>query len=226
MKCEEFEAIGLDAERDASLSEAERAAARAHINSCSRCAAFQDSWLAARTELRSLVEATSEHQAPARVEMRLRQEFRTQHHTVKARRAVVIAGWALAAAAILVGAVSWINWRASQHQGVTSHPGAQSNPANLAASGGSGAKQAPDQNLGANPETLLADNELGDFTLLPGVLPSDTDDAAIMRVRMQRSALGALGLPVSEENAGDWIQVDLLVGNDGLPQGVRLPQEN
>jgi hypothetical protein len=227
MKCEEFEAIGLDAERDALLSEAERAAAREHVNSCSRCAAFQDSWLAARMELRSLVDATSEQQAPARVEMRLRQEFRTQHHTVKARRAAVIAAWALATAAILVGAVSWTNWRMNQHPGVAGHSGAQSGPANLAATGSNGAKQqAKDQNLDANLETLLADNELGDFTLLPGVLPSDTDDAAIMRVRMQRSALGALGLPVSEENAGDWIQVDLLVGNDGLPQAVRLPQEN
>ena len=26
-------------------------------------------------------------------------------------------------------------------------------------------------------------------------------------------------------SAGDWIQVDLLVGNDGLPQAVRLAQE-
>jgi hypothetical protein len=29
---------------------------------------------------------------------------------------------------------------------------------------------------------------------------------------------------VNEEHAGDWIQVDLLVGDDGLPQAVRLPQ--
>jgi hypothetical protein len=159
--------------------------------------------------------------------MRLRQELRTQHHTVKARRAAVIAAWALATAAVLVGAVSWINWLAGQHLDITSHQGAQSDPANLTASGSGGAKQqAQDQNLDANSETLLADNELGDFTLLPGVLASDTDDAAILSVRMQRSALGALGLPVSEENAGDWIQVDLLVGNDGLPQAVRLPQEN
>jgi hypothetical protein len=221
MKCEEFEAVGLDADRDASLSEAERAAAGEHVNSCSRCAALQDSWLAAGMELRALADATSQDQAPARVEMRLRQEFRTQHHTFKARRSAVIAAWALAAAAVLVGAVSWNNWRAGQHPDVTS------NPANLTASDRGGAKQqASDHNPDANSETLLADNELGDFTLLPGVLASDTDDAAIMSVRMQRSALGALGLPVSEENAGDWIQVDLLVGNDGLPQAVRLPQEN
>ncbi len=45
-----------------------------------------------------------------------------------------------------------------------------------------------------------------------------------MRVGMQRGALSALGLPVNEERVSDWIQVDLLVGQDGLPKAVRLPQ--
>jgi len=70
MKCEEFEAIGLDAERDASLSEAERAAAREHAATCSHCAALQDSWEAAGIELRALAEDTAMVQTPARVEMR------------------------------------------------------------------------------------------------------------------------------------------------------------
>ena len=74
------------------------------------------------------------------------------------------------------------------------------------------------------PETLVADNELSGFTFLPGAFATDSDDAAILRVNMERGALGALGLPVNEERAGDWIQVDLLVGDDGLPQAVRLPQ--
>jgi hypothetical protein len=39
---------------------------------------------------------------------------------------------------------------------------------------------------------------------------------------MQRGALSALGFSVNEDRAAEWIQVDLLVGNDGLPQGVRL----
>jgi hypothetical protein len=85
-------------------------------------------------------------------------------------------------------------------------------------------QSSPEQTGVMNSETLMADNELSDFTFLPGVLPSDTDDAAIFRVRMQRGALGALGLPVNEDRAGEWIQVDLLVGNDGLPQAVRLPE--
>jgi hypothetical protein len=69
---------------------------------------------------------------------------------------------------------------------------------------------------------LMNGDDGGEFTLLPGSVPTDTEDAAIWRVRMQRGTLSALGFPVNEDRAGEWIQVDLLVGNDGLPQGVRL----
>jgi anti-sigma factor RsiW len=234
MTCEEFEAIGLDAERDASLSEAERAAAREHASACSRCAALQDSWQAAGVELRAFAEDTAMAQAPARVEMRLRQEFRTRHVSLKTRRTAVIAAWALAAAAVLAGAVSWKNWRESGSKEATNHPKSSPGAANSAPVNASGTanRAAPVQSAGAvqppdsaESETLMADNELNDFTLLPGALPVDTADAAILRVRMQRGSLGALGLPVNEERAGEWIQVDLLVGDDGLPQAVRLPQE-
>jgi hypothetical protein len=233
MKCEEFEAIGLDAERDRSLSEMERAAARAHASVCSRCAALQDSWQAARVELRALAEATAEAAAPARVEMRLRQEFRTQHGTVKTRRVAVIAAWALAAAVLLAGVVSWSNWRKSQNEEAARHLGAPKNsaeaPTQRRGAKTNGANLENDANgpqQGAaksdSSETLVADNELDNFTPLPGGLPADADDTEIVRVRMQRGSLGALGLPVNEERAGEWIQVDLLVGNDGLPQAVRL----
>ena len=223
MKCEEFEALGLDAERDASLSEAERVAAREHAATCSHCAALQDSWEAAGIELRAFAEDTALAQAPARVEMRLLQEFRTRHVTLKVRRAAVIAAWALATAAVLVGAVSWRNWRKGVSTEATNHLKSSPSVTNSAASNANGS--ASQQSDPADSETLMADNELSDFTLLPGALPSDTADAAILRVRMQRSSLGALGLPVNEERAGEWIQVDLLVGNDGLPQAVRLPQQ-
>jgi hypothetical protein len=219
MKCEEFEAIGLDAERDASVGEAEWAAAREHAGTCSRCAALQDSWQVARAEMVALAEDTNLAQAPARVEMRLRQEFRTRHRTLKVRRAAVIAAWALASAAAVVGAVSWRNWRGGQTEEAAKN--ANSRQAAIATAG-SRESLAQDSTTGA--DSLVANNEMNDFTLLPGVLPAETDDAAIVRVRMQRSTLGALGLPVNEERAGEWIQVDLLVGNDGLPQAVRLLQ--
>lgn len=213
MKCNEFEEIGLDAQRDASLNDVQRAAAASHAASCPRCAALRDSWEATRLELRSLAQATGAVGAPARVEMRLRQQFRTRYHTPKARRTAVVAAWGLAAAAVLVGVVSWVKWHDSQQHITTLRP----NPpaANQGLS---------DQHATEDSQALVADNELSDFTLLPGVLPAETDGSAILSVRLQRGALGAFGLPVNEDRASEWIQVDLLVGNDGLPQAVRLPE--
>jgi hypothetical protein len=233
MTCEDFEAIGLDAERGASLSEVERVAAREHASACFRCAALQDSWQAAGVELRSFAEDTAMAQTPARVEMRLRQEFRTRHVTLKVRRAAVVAAWALAAAAVLAGTVSWRNWRKNGQEETASHLKSPLTAAKPAANNVNAMtnQETPVQSAAAIPksdaaesETLMADNAMSDFTLLPGALLADTGDAEILRVRMQRGALGALGLPVNEERAGEWIQVDLLVGNDGLPEAVRLPR--
>ena len=117
----------------------------------------------------------------------------------------------LAAAAVLVGAASWVNWRASRNRNIAVRP--DTRVLNGSPTG---------QNAAAESQSVMADSELSDFTLLPGVLPADTDDAAILRVRLQRGALGALGLPVNEDRANEWIQVDLLVGNDGLPEAVRM----
>src|ERR1700682_2376963 len=223
MRWEEFEAVGLDAERDSSLNDAKRTAAREHANTCSRCAALQDSWQAARVELRAFREATVEAQAPARVEMRLRLEFRTQHRTLKLRRTAVIAAWALATGALLVGAVSWKNWKKNQQVEATRHgstaPGVPSRNLIRPDESGSRVENATLNNLYA---VIPSEDGAGDFTLLPGSLAAQNEQAAILRVRMQRGALGALGLPVNEERAGEWIQVDLLVGVNGLAQAVRL----
>jgi hypothetical protein len=209
MNCEQVEAIVLDLDRDAAADSLERAAAVAHLSHCPRCAALQESWQAAREELRALGEETLEARAPARVEMRLRQEFRTRHRTMVARRAGVAAAWALATAAILVGAISSWNWHQARLLG--------------AAKSKIAAQNAP--MMGEAIVGLSSGDDSGDFTLVPGIVPDDVEEAAILRVRMQRSSLGALGLPVNEERAGEWIQVDLLVGNDGLPEAVRLAQE-
>ena len=219
MKCNEFEEIGLDAERDTSLTEAQRAAVASHAASCPRCGALRDSWEATRLELRSLAQATGALNAPARVEMRLRQQFRTQYHTHKVRRAAVMAAWGLAAAAVLLGAVSWVRW----HDNLRNHDNLQNSVA-VKQNAPDSNQSSPDRNGAGDSQTLVADNEVSDFTLLPGVLPAETDGSAILSVRMQRGALSALGLPVNEDRASEWIQVDLLVGNDGLPQAVRLPE--
>jgi hypothetical protein len=219
MNCEQAEALVLDLDYDGAPDSLEYVAATAHLSHCPRCAALQESWQAAREELRLLSEETLEACAPARVEMRLRQEFRTRHRTMVARRTAVVASWALAAAAILVGAISSWNWL--QVRRLDSTKQKMSAPNTLAAAAVPQQSESPDSLSAA----LASGDSSGEFTPLPGTTLDETEDASIFHVRMQRGSLGALGLPVNEARAGEWIQVDLLVGNDGLPQAVRLAQE-
>jgi hypothetical protein len=223
MNCEQFELTALDLERGGAMSALERAAAVAHLNTCSRCAALQESWKTAREELRTLAEATLEAQTPAHAEARLLQEFRKQHRRVMTRRAGVAAAWALAAAAVLVGAVSWIQWQKTRNREIAKHettiPAGPKKDSAVEFRNAAGDHSGQSGNFQA---TITSDDTGDDFTPLPGMLLAETDQAAILRVRMQRGTLGALGFPVSEESAGEWIQVDLMVGDDGAPQAVRL----
>jgi hypothetical protein len=214
MNCEDFALYGIGAEHDAHATDTQLAAAREHALLCPSCAALARSWEYARERLDVLADVTHVEGAPTRVEMRLRQEFRTRHNSLKARRSATVATWALAAAALVLGAISWTNWHTHQLA-------LQQSPVLTAQVQGSAA--APSSN--ASDDTLVADNNPGEeFTPIPGAIYTGGDDSEIMHVRMQRSSLGAWGLPVDEEHANDWIQVDLLVGNDGVPQAVRAAE--
>jgi hypothetical protein len=136
------------------------------------------------------------------------------------RRGAIVAGWALAAAALIVGAVSLRNWEQSRRAEIARQQMAAPDTQVVGEVAGG-----PDQGSDILSAGLSSGDDLGNFTPLPGTLPDETEQAAILRVRMQRGSLGVLGLPVNEQQAGDWIQVDLLVGSDGLPQAVRLAQE-
>src|SRR5229473_6805916 len=118
MKCEEFEAIGLERSglRMGELDAALRDAAAEHAARCPSCAALQESWQEARIALQALRETTQDAETPRRVEMRLRHEFGMRHRTARARSAAIFAAWALAAAAVLFAGVSWWNWRLAQTQ--------------------------------------------------------------------------------------------------------------
>lgn len=228
MTCEDFEVFSLEQKRERSLlnvgDAARRAAALEHMNQCPRCAALQEAWRAAQSELKALRVATQAAETPARVEMRLRLLFRTRYHTLKMRRGAVAVAWTLAAAALLASVLSWRDWRrvklgrAAQVAAGAPKNGSAVNASKELSKMDTSAVGDKSESLNA----LLTSSDGDDFTLLPGSVLQDADDAAILRVGLQRGTLMALGLPVSEDHAGDWIQVDLLVGEDGQPQGVRL----
>ena len=210
MNCEEF--ANLDPDLDAAAASPELIAAREHLRSCAVCAAFHESSVRLRAELHELGLATSEASTPSRVEMRLRQEFRTRHKTEKSHGRAVVAGWLLAAATLVLVASSLFFWR---------HPGPD------VATLPHPAKPALTLAVASGPElggTLVAENDDEEFALIPGAMPGLQEETSVVRVQMPRGSLSALGLTVNEEHAGDIVEVDLLLGADGQPQAYRLPQ--
>ena len=214
MTCEEFQLATLHEGSE----DRKQQASREHVLDCPECAAFERNWQELRDELHEIGLRDQDMQAPSRVEMRLRQEFRTKHKTMKARRSAMATAWALAAAAVLIVTIGWVNWNREKNGSLAD----RTQPADQTVSSRSSTRVPV-----AGPEfgeVLLASNTSEDFTLLPASTPGLLGDATVVHVQMQRGALGALGLTVNEEHAGDWIDVDLLVGDDGQPQAVRLPQ--
>src|ERR1700688_1900852 len=113
MNCEEFEIVGLDSQRDGSITDDGRERALQHARVCGRCAALGASWAAAQAELSALAESSRVLRVPARVEMRVWQQFRLKHQPRQERKFLRLATWALAAAAVLVctlGIWDWHKW--------------------------------------------------------------------------------------------------------------------
>ena len=225
MNCEEFEILGLDSQRDGSISDDGRERALQHARVCGRCAALGASWAAAQAELAALAESTQMLRVPARVETRVLQQFRLNHQPRQERRFLQLATWGLAAAAVIVctfGVWDWHKWRQGSLGGNISSSATavlDAVPSRLTGTTATNAGPITDDS-----EILIAGNEGNEFTQLPGSSLQEVEDGAIVRVGMERASLAAFGLPVNEDEASDWIQVDLLVGSDGSAQAVRLPE--
>jgi predicted anti-sigma-YlaC factor YlaD len=210
MNCEEFSTAGLD--RDLDAAGTDLTAAREHLRNCPHCAALYESSLVLRSDLLELAQLTSGASAPSRVEMRLRQEFRTRHTTTKNHGRAVVVSWLLATAATILVSSSLVLWQ----RGGRTDAGKQQSSTLVAA-----------RPVATGPElggTLIAESDGDDFALIPGAIPGVLDDTTVVRVELERGSLGALGLSVNEEHANDIVQVDLLLGADGQPQAYRLPQ--
>jgi hypothetical protein len=48
------------------------------------------------------------------------------------------------------------------------------------------------------------------------------ESATIVRVQLPMSSLRLIGLPVSEEGAAEFVEADMLLGQDGMARGVRF----
>lgn len=237
MTCDEFEALGPDFSRDA-----ERAAdAQEHLARCPRCSALHDSWQELGGVLREMARTTRSAETPLHVELFLREAVHgLRSHSLR-RRLLPLWTWGLAVTAAVAVLVVWAAWRTQWFaQGpVNSTPPivtqrlpvappvlrqpSQAQPPLQRGVKSSETPPAQKRPPRDRPVPWDAHTAADDFVALPYSSPVlATDDATIVRVRMQRAALGALGFPVNEERADEWVMVDLLVGADGEPQAVRL----
>ena len=60
-----------------------------------------------------------------------------------------------------------------------------------------------------------------DFFPLMNPAPS-FDRGQMLRVQLPAAAMQTVGLPVREENLGDLVQADVLVGEEGMPRAIRF----
>ena len=56
--------------------------------------------------------------------------------------------------------------------------------------------------------------------------PTAVDGGTVVRVILSRPALASLGVPVTDPSATDRIPADLLLGEDGTPQAIRLVSQS
>lgn len=227
MQCSEFEAVVHDLSRAGVLDLTTREAAIKHAQVCAHCASLREAADSVTAELYTLAMAEQQHEAPARVEAVLLEVFRANMRGARGVWLAPARAWGLAAAvAMALGLAAWALWLPRRH-GSAPVIAENANPdlprAPVAEQPGKGSEE---RTTAAGTNKAVAQAQQADYFLpLPYSMPlARGEDAAVVRVRMARGALGAFGLPVNEERANEVIQVDFLVAEDGSPQAIRIPR--
>lgn len=225
MTCAEFDTIVHDVARPDALDKPSAVIAKFHAQTCERCAARLAQAQVLAGALEAVAQDSADLGAPAHLEPALVSAFREHRRSLERkqhRRRRTRLRWlewsALAAAAAVLVAIGAWNFSRPRVIGTdTNRSVVVTRPLN------SNADDASQQ--AGSVETVTAEDPNSDFVPVPyGEGLSADDSGLVVRVSLTRSALGSLGYPVDEVHAGDVVQADLLVGEDGLPRAVRLVQ--
>ncbi len=74
------------------------------------------------------------------------------------------------------------------------------------------------------PPAVIQEREIATefIPLVYGYNPGPSESAQVVRVKLRRSSLAALGLPVNPERNAELVSADVVVGEDGVAQAIRL----
>jgi hypothetical protein len=168
-----------------------------HLAVCRRCAERWHAELDLSRELRALRGATAGLRSSAEAREQLMAAFGARRQPFGGRRRWLV--WALAA--MLVGLVtgSWVKVRQTARERIA---------------------QAELTTAGNDPD-MLAEN---DFVPVPYALPlAEGERLEVVRAELTPAALARMGILVRAAY-GTEVTTDLMVGEDGVPRAVRVPE--
>jgi hypothetical protein len=185
--------------------------------------------------LAAVAQADQHKEAPLWLEAQLIRDFRAHSNAVRAASRSSPVWWMAAAAVVTLVIGAGIVWRhvsrrprekrqpvaVSQYDSVAPGvPRATSVSAHRARHFRHSSRAAKITAPAREPESV---SELAEF--LP--LPFADDDwplgaAEVVRIRLSESALGVLGLPVSEDLSAQPVTADVVIGDDGVARAIRF----
>lgn len=183
-----------------------------------------------------------------------REQHAKRQRSRRSLRRLAFAPWASAAAAgIVIGAVIWrlaLPGHVEAPPAIRLHPPSSqlplvqapspqeiARPAQVAATGPRSARptgpKRPPRVIRTQPDSpepvaaVTAAQHTEEFFAIPSAPPMTIEDRGeVIRVRLPRQSLRSLGIPINGGRLPDRIPADILVGEDGIPRGIRLVRLN
>lgn len=239
MDCESFKAVAHEIDQPGCLEAAVLDAAWGHAQACARCARRLARARELESALCALARADGNEHAPMRVEAQLLRAFRAHRRATRRVTRRNLVWWMAAAAVVALMLGAGLAWRrssghvrgragqatAARYSPVVPSPplATVSKPARQEGARRQLRRAVRAAKLSPRPSRLEPDNELAEF--LP--LPFANDDAPlgtaeVVRIRVSESALGLLGLPVSDEASRQPVTADVVIGEDGIARSIRF----
>jgi hypothetical protein len=159
----------------------------------------------------------SPQQAPAYLEDRLLAEF---HRRARARRRNL--WWMASSAGAIAASIAVLLWiHPAPQKAAPSVAGITHSPSVVTAATAPIFQPAVRiRKPAARPSlTAMSFYPLPDTEALPPL-----ENATVVRVQLPMSSLRLIGFPINEDRAGERIEADVLLGQDGLARGVRFVQ--
>ena len=249
MTCSDFETIIIEIARDRLMDAATRERGLEHVRRCTPCATLLVEERALSRDLRAISARCSAEEIPERIETALLAAFRQRAAApvVAPRRRWLLAVAALALLTFGISLAGWIASSPKRKAPAVGPDGAKAAPTDIPATPGKSG-QTPPQSVevrkhdrrilgpapGDRQKRLASVNRRPSgadaareyvtpfFPVMQGGELIPLEGGQFVRVRMPRSNLIPLGIPIDQGRAGETIKADVLLSNDGLARAIRL----